>query len=127
MRSRNFHNNAKITSYNFASYLTGLIEGDGTIVIPKRLRSEKGKLYYPSIQIAFTAKDLPLALIIQKALSQGSISKKKGVSAYVLTINNLSGIIKVVNLINGLMRTPKISDLIELIMWLNHKYPEFNI
>lgn len=126
-RSRGFHNNAKISSHNFSSYLAGLIEGDGTIVVPKRWRSEKGKLYYPSIQINFTSKDLPLALMIQKNLSHGSISKKKGVSAYVLTINNLSGIITVVNLINGLMRTPKISALIELIVWLNTKHPELNI
>jgi len=127
VRSRDFHNNAKTTTHNFSSYLAGLIEGDGTIVVPKRLRSEKGILYYPSIQIAFTAKDLPLALMIQKALSHGSIRKKKGVSAYVLTINDLSGIIIIVNLINGLMRTPKISALIELIMWLNNKYPQLNI
>ena len=65
------------TTTNFASYLTGLIEGDGTIIVPKTERSIKGKLNYPSIQIAFNLKDLPLALIIQKTLGCGSISKKK--------------------------------------------------
>lgn len=32
----------------FASYLTGLIEGDGTIVVPKTERSVKGVLNYPA-------------------------------------------------------------------------------
>jgi hypothetical protein len=50
----------------FSFYLTGLIEGDGTIVVPKTERSIKGRLNYPSVQIVFHFKDLPLALIIQK-------------------------------------------------------------
>jgi len=50
----------------FASYLTGLIEGDGTIIVPNTLRSSKGKLNYPSIQIVFHLKDLPLAQMIKK-------------------------------------------------------------
>jgi hypothetical protein len=40
---------------NFACYLTGLIEGDGSIIIPKTERSLKGKLNYPSIKIAFVS------------------------------------------------------------------------
>jgi len=37
----------------FAHYLAGLIEGDGSIVVPKVLRDNKGRKTYPSIQIAF--------------------------------------------------------------------------
>jgi len=99
----------------FASYLAGLIEGDGSIIVPKTERSTKGKLNYPSIQIVFDLRDFPLALIIQSKLNQGSISRKKGVNAYVLTINKLEGIILLVNLINGYMRTPKIYALYRLI------------
>lgn len=99
----------------FASYLAGIIEGDGTIVVPKQMRSKKGILYYPSIQICFAAKDFPLALMIQKTLAQGSISKRKGQNAYVLSINNNEGVLKVVKLINGHMRTPKWSTLNNLI------------
>ena len=80
----------------FFSYLTGLIEGDGTIVVPKTERSTKGVLNYASVEIVFHLKDLPLALIIQKALGDGSIARKKGVNAYILTINSYKGLILIV-------------------------------
>lgn len=113
--------------YKFSSYLTGLIEGDGTIIVPKNERSSKGKMNYPSIQIVFHLKDLPLALLIQKNLGHGSLQRKKGVNAYVLYINNQEGILKLVNLLNGNMRTPKIFSLFNLIDWLNNKNPELNL
>lgn len=106
---------------NFGYYLAGLIEGDGAIIVPKTERSAKGKLNYPSIQIVFHLKDLPLALMIQKNIGHGSITRKKGVNAYILTINNNEGIIEVVKLINGKFRTPKIYSLWKLIDWLNVK------
>ena len=100
---------------SFAFYLTGLIEGYGTIIVPNTLRSPKGKLNYPSIQIIFHLKDLPLALMIQKELGFGSLSRKKGVNAYILTINNNEGILFIISLLNGNMRTPKINSLYNLI------------
>jgi hypothetical protein len=112
---------------NFSYYLAGLIEGDGTIIVPKTERSDKGKLFYPSIQIAFNLKDLPLALLIQKNLGHGSLIRKKGINAYLLTINNLEGIILIVNLINGKLRTPKIHSFWNLIDWLNNKNIKLNI
>jgi len=114
--------NNKYYSNNFSSYLAGLIEGDGSIIVPKTERSIKGKLYYPSIQIVFNLKDLPLALIIQQKLRHGSLSRKKGVNAYILTINNFKGLILVVNIINGYMRTPKILAFFDLIDWLNNRF-----
>lgn len=122
----NFSNTSKNKS-NFSHYLAGLIEGDGTIVVPKTERSNKGKINYPSIQIVFNLKDLPLALLIQQNLGHGSLIRKKGVNAYVLTITNLEGIILIVNLINGKLRTPKIHSLWNLIDWLNNKNINFNI
>lgn len=111
-----------LSNLNFSSYLAGLIEGDGTIIVPKTERSAKGKINYPSIQIVFHLKDLPLALMIQKELKNGSLSRKKGVNAYILTINSLEGLLLLTSLINGNMRTPKIYALNNLIDWLNIKY-----
>nr|QJQ35494.1 LAGLIDADG endonuclease [Fusarium begoniae] len=119
-----FNNNTTTEEFDtrFSSYLAGLIEGDGTIIVPKRERSPKGDLYYPSIQILFDSRDFPLALILQSKLNHGSISKRKGSNAYVLTINKLEGILLIANVINGYMRTPKICALHRLIDWLNSRF-----
>nr|YP_010119101.1 LAGLIDADG endonuclease domain-containing protein [Erysiphe necator]QQY98181.1 LAGLIDADG endonuclease domain-containing protein [Erysiphe necator] len=108
-------------NYNtrFSQYITGLLEGDGTIHVPKTLRSVKGTLNYPSIQIVFHLKDLPLALIIQRELGHGSLSKKKGANAYIFTVNNSEGLILLINLLNGNMKTNKIEVLHKLIDWYN--------
>ena len=120
-RSIHTNNNSNYLNKSlFSYYLTGLIEGDGTIITPKTLRSPKGKLNYPSIQIVFHLKDLPLALIIQKELGVGSLSRKKGVDAYILTINSYEGMLLVISLMNGKMRTPKIYSLNALIDFLNN-------
>ena len=105
----------------YAFYLAGLIEGDGSRVVPTSERSAKGKLNYPSIQIVFDLRDLPLALTIQKNLKHGSLSRNKGVNAYVLTINNHEGIVLLATLMNGYMRRPKIYALYRLTDWLNNR------
>jgi len=110
-----------LSKSNFAAYLAGLIEGDGTIVVPKTERSPKGKLYYPAIQIVFHSKDLPLALTIQKVLGFGSISKKKDHNAHIFSINYYEGLIFTINLINGNMKTPKRYSLYDLIDFYQDK------
>jgi Cytochrome C and Quinol oxidase polypeptide I/LAGLIDADG endonuclease len=115
----NLQSNSK--DQNLGYYIAGLIEGDGSIYVPKSERSIKGKKNYPSIQIAFNLKDLPLAMVIQKNVGHGSLSRVKGSNAYILTINNNEGIILLVNLINSKFRTPKIHALYNLIDWLNKR------
>jgi len=125
------HNYIKDINSNFNKefffYLTGLIEGDGTIIVPKTEKSIKGKLNYPSIQIAFDLRDFPLALIIQQKLGFGSISRTKGSNAYRLTINNYEGLIYIVKALNGKFRTVKINDFYLLIDFLNKRFSELNI
>jgi len=58
-------------------------------------------------------------LLIQKELGLGSLSRKKGVDAYILTINSYKGILLVISLLNGNMRTPKIYSLNALIDFFN--------
>lgn len=92
---------------NFYSYLAGLVEGDGTIIVPKKTRDEKGRLTYASIQIDFAAKDFPLAIMLLKVIGHGSISKRKKSGAYILTINNRKGLLRMISILNGNMRTAK--------------------
>jgi len=112
---------------SFCSYLAGLIEGDGTIMVPKTERSTKGRLNYPSIQITFDLRDFPLAMMIQKELGCGTLSRTKGVNAYRLTVNNYNGLILLTNILNGYMRTPKIEMLYLLIEYLNKRFINLNI
>lgn len=98
-------------------YIAGLIEGDGSIKVPSTLRSDKGKLIYPSVTITFVDKDLPLAEILAKKL-EGTINKSSG-NWYVLSIYKLSALYELAKLVNGKFRTPKIEALDRLINWLN--------
>jgi group I intron endonuclease len=123
----NPNNSSNFSNNKFITYLTGLIEGDGTIIVPNSDISSKGKLNYPSIQIVFHLKDLPLALLIQQNLGYGSLIRKKGLNAYTLYINEQKGILNLVKLLNGQMKTPKINSLYKLIDWINNKNPNLNL
>jgi hypothetical protein len=109
IKNYNNYTTYKKNNKNLGSYLAGLIEGDGSIYIPKDNKNAS------RIIIAFNSKDLPLALIIQKNLNGGNIYKKKGKNAYTYEITDIKTLIKLVNLINGNMRTPKIVQLYKLI------------
>ena len=98
-------------SPHLSYYLTGLIEGDGSIITQRTERDSKNRKIYPSIQICFSAKDFPLILLIQKSLPEASIHKKRGKFAYILSINSLQGLRRTVDLINGRMRSSKIYAL----------------
>lgn len=114
-------------SLGLGSYLAGLLEGDGTIVVPKTLRSAKGKLNYPSIQIVFQLKDFPLCQAIQNQLGYGSINKKKQSAAYIFTINSNEGLIHFAQLINGSIRGPKYNQYCLLAEFLNNKNQELKL
>lgn len=59
--------------------------------------------------------------MILKLLIGGSIRHKIENHAYVLTITSIKGLTNVINLINGYLRTPKISRFNEMIQWINNK------
>jgi hypothetical protein len=102
-------------------YLAGLIEGDGSIIVPTKDKTLSGKNTHPVIRIVFTLHDLSLAKKLQQVLGCGFIQKPKKGNYYLFEIQNINGLLTVVNLINGKMRTPKIEALNRLINWLNIK------
>jgi hypothetical protein len=58
-------------------YLAGLIEGDGSIIVPKTIRNQKGKLLYPVVKITFVEKDAPLAIKIKQKFNGGTMVRPK--------------------------------------------------
>ena len=98
----------------FGHYLAGLIEGDGHF-------SSKQQLV-----IVFNSSDNYLAYLIKRYIGYGSVHKVKNKNAVLLIIAAKEGIIKIINLINGKIRTKnKFDQIINNI--LNHpNFSDFN-
>jgi hypothetical protein len=108
------------------SYLAGLWEGDGHIVLPKQIASDQSlqasleKKNTPCLAITFPEKDLPLVdRIAQKY--KGWIRRKIKERALVYTITKQSDLLNIVREMNGFLRTPKIYEFNELLFFLNNK------
>jgi len=91
---------------NLGYYLAGLIEGDGYISITNQNRVILG--------ITFNLKDKPLAEKLLKYLGKGTIVKRKSNSVE-LRFSAVKTLQKIIILINGKFRTPKIEQLYKLI------------
>ena len=107
---------------NFNTYLSGLFEGDGHIIISKKDNNYKNV----EIAITFHEKDLNLCEHIKNKLGYGWIRMKKKEHACVLIFYTDKGIIKFVETVNGYLRTPKLYKFNLIIDYLNDKY-SFNI
>lgn len=99
------------------AYLAGLIEGDGSIVIPSRIKNSANKLQYPSIKVSFPTKELPFFTLLTTIIG-GKIQNTKG-NYKIWAVQDKGSLIKIVSLINGQMRTPKIEALYRLIDWFH--------
>lgn len=98
-------------------YLAGLIESDGTIAVHDK--NSKAKKYNPKIAVVFNLADEPLANKLLNITNAGTILKKKEAGHILWQIQKLDDVIKIINIINGYMRTPKIEALHRAINWLN--------
>ena len=77
----------------FGHYLAGLIDGDGHF-------SSKQQLV-----IVFSSPDVKLAYYIKEVIGFGNVKKVKDKNAYLYIISNKEGLFRVINLINGKLRT----------------------
>jgi len=126
-KHRLYHQHANGDQENnsmLAHYLAGLIEGDGSIIVPRTVRNQKGKLLYPIVKITFVDKDAPLANKIKETLNGGTIVYPKNSRYLNLLFQDLKSLQKIAVLLNGRMRTPKIEALHRLINWLNARLDE---
>lgn len=113
------HNNFSKSSLNLASYLAGLIEGDGHISVHDI--NSKSKVFRPRIIIVFHRNDKPLADKLCNVLQAGKVIDKSKAGHVLWQILAKEEVLKIINLINGNMRTPKIEALHRAISWINNK------
>ena len=112
----NINNNS--SNKNLGSYLAGLFEGDGHIWIQKK----GSKTHNPRFCITFGLKNEALCQKLLNIIGSGFIRYKHGENACVLVVSPVVGLKKIVNLINGELKTPKIHQLHSLIDWLNKNH-----
>lgn len=96
----------------FGHYLAGLIEGDGHFSNT------------PQLVLVFNELDASLAYYIKGRIGFGNVYKVKNKKAVILVIANRQGLIKVLSLINGKIRSEKRLDQIKNNILLN---PYFNM
>jgi len=101
-------NYSTLSCNKLAPYLAGLIEGVGHIAVHNE--NFKSKIFRPKIIITFNENDKPLAEKISALLKVGKVIPKKG-GCVILQILGKDEVLKIINLINGYMRTPKIEAL----------------
>jgi hypothetical protein len=90
-----------VNDEQFGHYLAGLIDGDG---------------YFsktPQLVIVFNELDASLAYFIKSRLGYGNIYKVKNKKAIILVVAKQAGIIKVLELINGKIRSQQKLDQIK--------------
>ena len=113
------HNDSMKSSSKLAPYLAGLIEGDGHIAVHDK--NSKSKEFRPKVLIVFNEKDKPLANKLSTLLGVGKVIDRSKAGHVLLQILAKEEVLKVINLINGYMRTPKIEALHRAINWINEK------
>ena len=118
LNKKYYSNNVKIKN-NLNTYLAGLFEGDGHIWIQNINFIKK---HNPRFCITFSLKNEPLAKKLLEIIGSGFIRYKPKDNACVLVISPVVGLKKIVSLINGELRTPKIHQLHSLIDWLNKNH-----
>jgi hypothetical protein len=96
-------------------YLAGLIDGDGHFSIAQQL------------VIVFSSSDAFLAYYLKGKLGFGNVRKVKDKNAYLLIISKKEGILYVINLINGKLRTEHRFNQVLNNILSNNRYKNHNI
>ena len=84
-------------------------------------KNSKSKIYRPKIIIVFNINDRPLAEKLSALLKVGKVVDRSNAGHVLLQILAKQEVLKIINLINGHMRTPKIEALHRAIHWINVK------
>jgi hypothetical protein len=68
------------------------------------------KRHNPKFCITFHLKDAPLAMKLLSMLEYGHLAYRPKNNACILIVSEVKGLVKIINLINGQLRTPKINQ-----------------
>ena len=85
----------------------------------------KSKVFRPKIIIVFNIHDRPLAEKLSAELKVGKVIDRSSAGHVLLQILAKEEVLKIINLINGRMRTPKVEALHRAISWINEKDNSF--
>jgi hypothetical protein len=104
-----------INNEQLGHYIAGLIDGDGHFSKAQQL------------VIVFSSLDAFLAYYLKEKLGYGNVKKVKDKNAYLLIVSNKQGMLNVLNLVNGKLRTEhRFNQVVNNI--LNHtRYKDTNI
>jgi hypothetical protein len=76
--------------------------------------------------IVFSSQDAFLAYYLKEKLGFGNVRKVKDKNAYILVVSNREGMLRILNLINGKLRTEhRFNQVINNIL-TNNKYKDIN-
>ncbi len=106
----------KTLNDNLGPYLTGLIEGDGTIIVPDIKKNANAV-----IRICFPRHDKPQIDYLINRIGHGRITIPKEGNYLLLEFRTYASLYKIVEKTNGYYRTPKKEACNRLIEWLNKK------
>lgn len=106
----------------FGYYLAGLLEGDGHISLPSLGITTLNRVLNPRIVFTSHINNLALYGYIQKQLGGIGRFQLVGDKSIRYIIGDVKGIILLINLISGKLRTPKNNRLNDLIKFINEKY-----
>ena len=115
--SLNDKNNLNSLHNKLGPYLAGLIEANGSFAVHDK--KSKAKKYAPKLIIVFSLNDNPLAEKLASITQVGKVYKRENQGCVLWSIQNSRDVIKIINIINGYMRTPKIEALHRAIAWYN--------
>lgn len=101
---------------SFGPYLAGLIEGDGTIIVPDIKKNSNA-----TIRICFPSHDKPFVNYLIHRIGHGRINIPKKGNYLLLEFSTYASLYYIVEQTHGFYRTPKQEAFNRLIHWLNIK------
>ena len=118
------NNNIKVfkDNDNLGYYLAGLLEGDGHISLPYLGVTTLNRVLNPRIVFTSHIKNLDMYTFIQSELGNIGRFQTSGDNVIRYIIGDIKGIMLIIHLMHGKLRTPKNRRFNDLIQFMNSKY-----